>query len=83
MFQCYSCDSNQGECDDEHAGSEIDCPVESGCTINKSGRECLTGTKIFFILILDSDLFVRGCSVDDGPGCKQDGVGEHIHTVLG
>ena len=44
VFQCYSCDSNTGEkCDDTNAGSETDCPVEAGCTINRGEREGLEG----------------------------------------
>jgi len=36
--KCYSCDSNNGECDDDHHGSETDCPAEKGCNILSNGN---------------------------------------------
>merc|ERR1711892_419773 len=61
-IKCYSCDSNEGECDDAHAGTEIDCAVEAGCSISTDVSDGKT-------------LFVRGCSgeVEPTPGCTNEG----------
>eukprot|EP00090_Calanus_glacialis_P001564 TRINITY_DN11133_c0_g1_i1.p1 TRINITY_DN11133_c0_g1~~TRINITY_DN11133_c0_g1_i1.p1 ORF type:complete len:377 (+),score=104.17 TRINITY_DN11133_c0_g1_i1:44-1132(+) len=54
--KCYSCDSNNGECDEDHTGTETDCPVEYGCNIMTN----------------NDDLYTRGCSVTEEPGCTDD-----------
>merc|ERR1712179_750464 len=54
-LKCYSCSSDAGDCDDDHAGTEIDCAVEAGCVISKD----IAG------------VYMRGCSgeVEPTPGC--------------
>merc|ERR1712215_416903 len=58
-IMCYSCDSNEGECDEEHPGTEIECKVTEGCVINKDTNEGKT-------------VFMRGCSgvIEPTPGCN-------------
>ena len=58
-----------GKCSDEESGDEIDCPVERGCNI-KLGEGILE-ENFGHILILDKDLYTRGCSVEGGPGCTE------------
>merc|ERR1712142_506676 len=57
-IKCYSCDSDAGDCDDSHAGTEIDCKKEAGCVISKDV----------------AGVYMRGCSgeVEPDPGCNNE-----------
>jgi len=64
-MQCYSCDSNEGECDLEHIGSPMYCKKEAGCIINKDVSDGKT-------------VFMRGCAdIEDDQGCVND---DDAHT---
>jgi len=63
-IKCYSCDSNDSDCDDTHAGTETDCAVEAGCAISTDVSDGKT-------------VFVRGCSgeLEPTPGCTNEANG--------
>jgi len=64
-MECYSCDSNAGECDEEKKGNAIFCKKEEGCSISTDVSD-------------DKTLFVRGCAlIDDPQGCVND---DNAHT---
>merc|ERR1712142_1164505 len=42
-IKCYSCDSNEGECDEDHFGTEIECHVTEGCSISKDANVFVRG----------------------------------------
>jgi len=63
-IKCYSCDTddNNGKCDNEYAGEEMDCPWEDGCIISTDTHDGKT-------------VFIRGCAVpDDEIKCIHEGV---------
>ena len=88
LFQCYSCDSKDGEgtCDEEHFGTEIDCEKNFGCNI-MSGKNFMGDRKEGIYnnnIISDKNLYTRGCSVNTEASCSEEAVGfkfPHLNKI--